>query len=378
LHAPATRKVAAGLLIEPRFRWTYLGDVVGRLGFSVQPGLGGNALVPGSAREVPAWLLAGPVLRRLAALLAHRRRGFVTRTEVRASPRGRIDWSAYASTSLPSGRWHHLPCTFSEPDDDPRLMAAVRWTLDRVTDSLATLAPTPIGRLLLDQAEALLGEAGPGPRARPQPDSSPGMGSAWLAEATQAMGWVAEERGLGGSRTLDGLAWDLAIDVVWEQWVAHIMSRLAPRLGLSALSGEQARHGIQWQGRVHSMGSLVPDVGLRAPNRTVWVDAKYKAHLTQLARSNWPGLTAQVRESHRADLHQALAYAALANVDQVDTVLAYPLPPHDDGRDPPSAVATLTAGRRRVRLHLAGLPFGFRSATHEEATLDRWRKLLAA
>jgi hypothetical protein len=32
----------------------------------------------------------------------------------------------------------------------------------------------------------------------------------WIAEAAQAMGWVAEERGLGGSRVLDGMSWDLA------------------------------------------------------------------------------------------------------------------------------------------------------------------------
>lgn len=31
-----------------------------------------------------------------------------------------------------------------------------------------------------------------------------------------------------------------------------------------------------------------------------------------------------MRESHRADLHQALAYAAMADVETVDSVLAYP------------------------------------------------------
>ena len=37
---------------------------------------------PLRAREVPPWLIAGPVLRRIEGLLAHRRRGFVERERV--------------------------------------------------------------------------------------------------------------------------------------------------------------------------------------------------------------------------------------------------------------------------------------------------------
>ncbi len=60
------------------------------------------------------------------------------------------------------------------------------------------------------------------------------------------------------------------------------------------------------------MGALIPDTGLRGLQRVVWVDAKYKAHLSLLARHGWHGLTDAVRDAHRADLHQALAYTALS------------------------------------------------------------------
>ena len=366
----------AGLLIAPRFRWTHLGDVIGRLGFAVEPSLGGGPLVPGSAREVPPWLLAGPVLSRLEALLSRRRRDFVPREEYRRTPRGRINWSRYASTSLATGRWDLLPCSFSEPDDDPKMMAAVRWTLSRVANSLVSLAPTPIGHTLLKRTARLLEEAGPGARTRPGPDWLSSFGGAWVHEALEAMGWVTQERGLGGSRSLNGLAWDLAIETVWEAWVSLLMSRLGPHLGLTTLSGLEVRHGIQWRGTLKSMGALIPDVGLRGPRRVIWVDAKYKAHLAQLSRTSWPRLSEKIREAHRADLHQALAYAAIANVDNVDTVLAYPISPNDDQRSIPTAIANLTAGRRRVRLVLAGLPFGFRSPTHEDSVIAHWRNVL--
>lgn len=378
LVSPSTRKVAAGLLVRPRLRWTRLGDVVGRIGFAVEPAVGGGALVPGSAREVPPWLLAGPVLCRLEALLRHRRRVFSERAELRTSPRGRVAWSTYASQSVPHGRWHQLPCVFTEPQDDPELMAFVRWTLARVSSSIQELAPTPIGRVLLERIRTLELGAGPGPNKRPMPGLATGLQSEWLAHALEAMSWVSEERGLGGARTLDGLAWDMSVEQVWEHWVGHVLGLLAPRLGLAVLKGTETRHSLQWHGAVQSMGALIPDAGLRGRDRLIWVDAKYKAHLQLLARKGWNGLGPSVREAHRADLHQALAYAALANVDRVDTVLAYPVMTDEDHARPPVAIASIVTGTRRVRLLLAGLPFGFRSLSHQESVLAAWRELLAA
>jgi hypothetical protein len=372
LLAPRTQRIVAGLLIEPRFKWPALGAVFAAIGFSAEPRLGGAGLVPGSAREVPAWMLAAPVLRRLEGLLAHRRRGFVERSESRSSPRGRVDWGAWARRDVPTGRWTTLPCTFTEPADDPVLMAAVRWTLDRIAGELDLLPDAPAARALRERVYVLTSAVGPGALRRPDATLA-GAENAWIADALQAMGWVAEERGMGGAQSLDGLAWDLAVDQVWEAWVARFLADLAPRIGLTVRGN--LRHGLNWQGHVASMGSLVPDAALIGANRALWVDAKYKSHLSDLARFGWKGLSEIAQERHRADLHQALAYATLANVDQVDTVLAYP---HlgDALTRPPVAIATVASGRRRVRLVLAGLPFGFRSPEVRERALEGWREWL--
>jgi hypothetical protein len=191
------------------------------------------------------------------------------------------------------------------------------------------------------------------------------------------MGWVADERGLGGARALDGLAWDLEVADVWEGWVRSFAGMLAPQLGLRPPGLGEARRPLRWEGSLSSMGSLAPDVGLIGDQRVVWLDAKYKAHLSLLARHGWQGVSALVRDAHRADLHQALAYAALADVDRVDTVLLYPHLGQSDA-PPPAAVATVASGRRRVRVVLGGLPFGFRTPARSAAALKSWRDLLAA
>ena len=375
LLSPSTRRVAAGLLVAPRFRWSALGAVLGTTGFSTEPSLGGAPLVPGSAREVPPWMLASPVLRRIEGLLAHRKRGFVERSEHRQSPRGRVDWSAWARRDVPAGRWTQLPCHFPDPDDDPNLMAAVRWTLGSLDDELTPQGHTGPARLLRDRVADLLARIGPGVQRRPAPWDGP-PGSGWLADAMQAMGWVAEERGLGGAKSLDGLSWDLAVDQVWECWVDAFMADLAPRCGMVAVRRGQTSRRLNWLTPTASMRSLVPDSGLRGPARMVWIDAKYKAHLQLIGSKGWAGLGQATRDAHRADLHQALAYASLESVDQVDSVLAYPLLATDAWRPP--GIATVSAGRRRVRLLLAGLPFGFRSEDHKQETLTAWRELLAA
>jgi hypothetical protein len=198
--------------------------------------------------------------------------------------------------------------------------------------------------------------------------------SEWLRDALEAMAWVAEERGLGGARSLDGLAWDLSIDSVWEAWIAAFAGRLGGRLGMTASPFAGARRALRWVGPVQSMGSLAPDVELRSAERVVWIDAKYKPHLQLLAQRGWSGVSDEIRREHRADLHQALAYASLADVAQVDTLLLYP----SMGSEPPrlDTVATVTSGRRRVRLILASVPFGYRSPEHEEADLAAFRELL--
>ncbi|NLV43156.1 MAG: hypothetical protein GXY07_01505 [Candidatus Hydrogenedentes bacterium] len=372
---PATRKVVAGLLVEPRFEWSNLGSIFNAIGYSVEPTLGGAPLVPGSAREVPPWVIAGPVIQRLAKLLQHRRRGFVERAEIRQSPRGQIQWTDWAKKQVPSGQWSQFPCTFSEPDDDPDLIATVRWTLLRLKEELNVVAFSLPGRFLLSRTEELLSVIGSGKIKHPVSTFfTETATSEWVSNALEAMMWVAEERGLGGARNLDGLAWDISIDSVWEAWVASFASSLAGQLGMTSSPFASTRRSLFWQGSVRSMGSLAPDVELKGPERIVWIDAKYKPHMELLAQHGWSGLSEEIRGEHRADLHQALAYASLADVKTVDTLLLYPQIRNMDR--PLKTVATVTSGRRCVRLILATVPFGYKSPDHETQYLNVFREIL--
>jgi hypothetical protein len=91
-------------------------------------------------------------------------------------------------------------------------------------------------------------------------------------------------------------------------------------------------------------------------------DAKYKAHFAELDEAGWLRMADDVRDSHRADMHQVLAYAALFDATKITTTLVYPLRPSTfaalRSRDRDIARAHLFHGGRQLTLELQGLPFG--------------------
>ncbi len=157
LRSPQSERVVGGFVVKPRFGWTGVGNVLHATGWAAAPELIEMPLVPGSGREVPPWVIAGPVLRRLSELLATMRRGYKDAEEILRRPRGRILWNRYRSESLARGRWHQLPCRFPDLAADPYLRRYVRWTLERVYLSLVeTGYGDSVARQLASEATRLL------------------------------------------------------------------------------------------------------------------------------------------------------------------------------------------------------------------------------
>jgi hypothetical protein len=384
IRSPITRKITGGLLVEPRFGWLSIGQVLGEVGFRVEPEIGGLALVPGSAREVPPWVLAGPLVSRVSALVARMSRTFVPTTVEREMPRGTVDWNWYARRALPTGRWTSFQCSYSELSNDPELVAALRWTLRRVRQDLEPAVDFVVARQLVDRIEDLLRALGLGPARRPGLGelAPPSIAPEWLRLAVEAMTWVRDERGLGGARSLDGLPWSLPVNSLWEAWVEAFLHSLALRLGGRLFTGREGSTSrpLVWRTHIRSLGHLAPDFLLELPGRTVWIDAKYKDHLRRMTVQDWSALPAALRDSHRADLHQALAYAMLAESPRVDTLLVYPGTEESAGHsrttEPVFALADLVAGRRHVRLGLGSIPFGFQGPAHRESVVAAWERAL--
>ena len=388
LRSPTTRKIIGGVVVRPRFGWNDIGPLLHQIGWTASPRLLDLPLVPGAAKEVPPWVLAGPILQRLRALLDELTRGFRWCEEVRESPRGQILWGQYAR-NLGRGMFHRLPCRFPELGPDQVLRGMLRWGIQTVHRSLAGWADVdPIARRLTELALELLqqlSDAKPIVPARGDMDRllmSTGLPPVALQRGLQALGWIVDERGLAGTAQTDGLSWCLPMYEVFERWVEHLARLWAHGFGGRVRSGRnhETLVPIRWEHRgTRSLSSLVPDLVVEQGQRVWIIDAKYKAHFEELDDHGWAELAEELQSEHRHDVHQALAYASTRDAPQITTLLAYPmrLPTWqrlaERGRT--IITATIAAGSREVRIALAGVPIQTPHTGFSHALIQAWEVL---
>ena len=345
--------------------------------------------MPGAAKEVPPWVLAGPIIERFRALLGELTPGFRWQEETRQSPRGQILWDRYQNEQLRSGRFHELPCRFPDLGPDLLLRGMIRWGIEVVRRSLAGwVAIDPIARCLAELAAELSLKIVDAKEIVPSKAQLDGilltnnLPSFALQRGMQALAWLVDERGLAGTAQNDGLAWCLPMHELFERWVEHLVRLWRRGIGAQVRSGRvhETLVPIRWKrAESRSLNSLVPDLVVQRGLHTWIVDAKYKGHFEELDEHRWAELAAELRQEHRHDLHQVLAYASVLGAEQVTTVLAYPMRLHTwealAERNMTFTSAAVNTGTRRLTIALIGLPLQMPRPDLVGDVLECWNTL---
>lgn len=370
LRSPATHRVLGGIVVKPRFGWQDIGPLLSATKWAVAPEILGFPLVPGSSREVPPWVLAGPIVHRLRAILQELTRGFRLHEEIRQMPRGQIIWSKYCTQHLPRGFFHTLPCRFPELGPDQVLLSHIRWGLGRVGVSLAPRVPADIiARHLLDEVTLMIRDLGDVPPRAPDRQAldrmlmGTGLPSGVFRQGIEALSWIVDERGLAGRSESDGLAWRLPMHMLFENWVEGLVRSWSRGFGgqVSTARLGDAYFPLRWERTGQgSLAALAPDIVVRAGDTVYIFDAKYKQHLQELDETRWREAREELRGQHRHDVHQILAYAALFDAPRIVSVLVYPMYLGTWSRLAASGRtitrATLPGVQRQVEVVLAGVP----------------------
>jgi hypothetical protein len=261
---------------------------------------------------------------------------------------------------------------FPDLVQDPYLRRAIRWAIERVRGDLVIVGGRdPIAQQLSEVARLLLMRLLDVVPTEPRGgylDRRLKLGAVTdiaFRRGVEALGWVVDERGLGGGRELDGLAWQLPLDELWERYVEGIVRHEVAKEGGEVLVGRlgQTTIPIRWsEPGLRSLGHLVPDIVVRRGRSLRIIDAKYKAHLADLDEAGWRAASETLKEAHRADLHQVLAYASVFDAEHVTAALVYPLRRGTwealHAKNQERWRAELPAGGRMITLELRGLPFG--------------------
>ena len=107
---------------------------------------------------------------------------------------------------------------------------------------------------------------------------------------------------------------------------------------------------------------LLPDLVIEQEDRTIFVDAKYKDHWETLQYQRWSNLENELRERHRDDLLQVLAYSTLSDNKATTVCLAYPCNIETwtwlKERGMVSNRAAIYAGKRKIDLAMVAIPMG--------------------
>jgi hypothetical protein len=373
LVSPLSGKPEVSLVVGPRFGWAGLGASLGRSGFKVVPQILSLGLLPKTEREIPPWVMSAAVLPRLKTLIGRLTRRFEMVEEVRSAPCGSVDWAMYATAKLPAMKFLSVPCRHPDLTSNRELRAAIHFTLRKQLAALESQrhsggAVLVLMQLCLELLRAV-DDVLPVPPTRRQLDlwfRTP-LATSALFDGLNAISWTTDETGLGGATDWRGLAWTMSMEEFYEAWVETVFEQFTKRFGGMLRVGRRRETitPIAWErAYLGSQKFLLPDLVIEQEDRVVFVDAKYKDHWEELRQNRWMTLEEEIRERHREDLLQVLAYSTLSDRKATTACLAYPCTPNTwtslKARRMLSHKGAIYAGRRKIDLVLVAIPIGSR------------------
>lgn len=369
LMSPTSGRPDYGLVIRPRFNWSGLGPMLATMGWKTLPTPLRLPPIPGTERKVPSWVLSSVVVFRLKQLLDKMERRFELVENVLNAPRGHINWSTYLTQKMPQAKFLQVPCQFPDLRDDRELKSAIHYTLNKQLYGLQSQRHTGIAAIqLIDLCQDLLAKVNNVSPRIPMPKTI----ESWLHgslktevfnKGIQAIEWTVDDRGLAGISDLRGLPWIMPMEVFFESWIESVAEALVRTNGGKLRVGRKHEtvYPITWDPPyTGSQKSLIPDFIIEKERSTIILDAKYKSHWEELNFSRWSMLGKQLRERHREDLMQILAYSNLSDKSHIISCLVYPCRMSTwqslQSRNRISHRASVRSGVKHIELILIAIP----------------------
>lgn len=369
LLSPTSGRIDYGLIIKPRFDWSGMGPMLSSMGWKIVPTPLRLPLIPGTERKIPSWVLSSITLHRIQIMLDQLNRNFSFIEKDLSSPKGSINWNQYATRRLPSLRLLDIPCKYPDLQDNDDLKSGIHYALKLILSSLQSQKTAGIFVLqLIELCQYLISRVN---SVIPKPPSLFSL-QHWntipirteaFRDGLRAIEWTVEERGLAGLSNLQGLPWIMPMDHFFEAWIETIAGQLIRNIGGKVKAGRKRETitPISWDPPfTGSQKYLLPDVIIERENDIIILDAKYKQHWEELSFHTWSKIEDVIREQHRGDLLQILAYSTLTDKKNITCCLVYPCKISTwnsmMSRKRVFHKASLYAGIRKINLFLMAVP----------------------
>jgi hypothetical protein len=113
-------------------------------------------------------------------------------------------------------------------------------------------------------------------------------------------------------------SWRIDFSLLFEKYVQFLFKQVSLEIGAIQLNNYKIRRSSHFS-PLWSLNYLEPDIMLMKSNLDIVIDAKYKSHLFNLIST-----TEELKEEHRKDVHQLLAYTSFTKNTNKVGILCYP------------------------------------------------------
>ncbi len=158
---------------------------------------------------------------------------------------------------------------------------------------------------------------------------------------------------------LDSTAWRVDFSDVFEKFVQYIFREFAKEFGGTLLSNYKFK-GLSISRNSWELNHVEPDAIFQKEELLVFIDAKYKSHLY-----NKYGNSELLRNEHRQDIHQIMAYTSFSKTQSKYGILCYPA----EKVEIKNITYSNTINQTRSNIKLMGLPL-------KKETINQAKRLL--
>ncbi|KKS44084.1 MAG: hypothetical protein UV05_C0012G0013 [candidate division CPR1 bacterium GW2011_GWA2_42_17] len=318
MRSPDTGKQIGDFVVTPRYtgngRYEDYIEILNLLGSEINPEITDSIpLASGRNFRPPMYLEAARFIRTLEEVTKRSWRKFDRVEKITNEPRGQINWNKYIQKEYKAENKLRFPVgknILSEFHDE---YSQIRYVFDLCKVELLS-ANTPLRirlniRNKLDYLDEKLYEHFPLQTNLVQVrfSDSPTVKSCKL-QANRILDF----------NLVDSTAWRVDFADVFEKFVQHVFKEVAKESGGRLLANYKF-DGYFFRQYAWELNHLEPDAILQKGKATVFIDAKYKSHLY-----NKYGASEILKEEHRRDLHQLLAYTSFSKTETKFGLLCYP------------------------------------------------------
>lgn len=318
LRAPDTGKQIGDFIVSPRFstntRFEDYVEILNLLENEISPQvIDSLPLVSGNNFKPPLYLEAVKFVSALEALLKTHWRKFDVVERYTSQPIGQINWNKYAEQSYKVENRTKFPSRKNILSEFHSEYAQIRYVFGICYRELMS-ANTPQrikntlrNRLHFIEEKLYFHFPKPTKKIKINSFDNPKVKtSKQLANKILAYNFV------------ESTAWRVDFSDVFEKFVQHIFKEVAKEIGGKLLSNYKFRANsssyFSWE-----LKHVEPDAIFQKEDILIFVDAKYKANLY-----NKFSPSEKLKEEHRRDLHQVMAYSSFSDTTVKYGALCYP------------------------------------------------------